>query len=71
MFILLCLVVGLFSVGVNARSHSNQAVQFIGLTGAMIKMFTLEQRNGLVTTLNHMIPYLTDFFYVVYTICKC
>ena len=61
---ILCLVVELLPVGVNARIHSNQAVQFIDLTGMMIKSFTLVQGNGLVTTsLNHIIPHLTDFFY--------
>ena len=39
----------------------------IGLNGAVIKMFTLVQRNELVTTsLDHMMPYLTDFFYGLY-----
>ena len=64
MFMILGLVVELLSVGVNARSHSNQPVQFIGLTSAMIKIFALVQRYGLITTsLNHMIPHFTDFFY--------
>ena len=65
-------VVELLSVGVNARDHSNQSVQFTGLTGVIIKMFVLVQRKGLVTTsLNHTIPHLTDFFYGLATISKC
>ena len=67
MFMILCLVVELLPVGVNARIHSNQVVQFIGLTGTMINIFTLVKRNGVViTSLTHMIPHLTDFFYGLY-----
>ena len=46
---IICLVVELLSIGVNARSHRNQPIQFIGPTGAMIEMLTLVQRNGLIT----------------------